>query len=980
MKANSLINEDELYLVEGENEITITEATETESGLMSASDKVKLNGIEDGANKIIVDSALSSISTNPVQNNTINAKFDEIEASIAGKVDAVDGKGLSTNDYTTKEKTKLSGIAEGADVSTIKSISKNGTALSIDSSKNVNIEVPTKVSQLSNDSGYLTEHQNISGKADKATTLSGYGITDAYTQTQVNDKLSVKADKASTLAGYGITDAKISSGTITLGSNSITPVTDISGKQDTITGAATTITSSNLTTNRALISNGSGKVAVSDVTSTQLGYLNSVTSNVQSQLNAKAPLASPALSGTPTAPTADASVNNTQIATTAYVTTAINNVLNASNAMVFKGTIGTRGSVTSLPASHQVGDVYVVSTAGSYAGQTCEAGDMIVCTATGTTSKNSDWTVVQSNINGAVTGPSSSVDSHVAIFDGSTGKIVKDSGFTIGTNVPSNAVFTDTVYTHPSYTAKTGVPTVNQTPSFGGTFTVTQPVSDATGHIVEMNSRTVTIPKTTASASANGLMTSADKIKLDTIAEGAEANQNTFSKVTVGSTTIEADSKTDTLTLAAGSNITLTPDATNDKITISANANWILNGGGGITEGNLVEWDIDETLIRDTGIPSSIVLTSTGVKTKGNGNAVTSITSSGRSITFNKDSTFLTEHPTISTNTDTTSTVSPSHGGTFTVVDSVNRDSNGHVTKINTKTITLPSDNNTHYTSKNIVNNSTSSTNNTNSALTNGNVYLNSVENGAVTSSHKISGSGATTVTTDSSGNIVISSTDNNTVYTHPSYTARTGVPTANQTPAFGGTFTVSQPVSDSTGHITAINSRTVTIPSSTATTSANGLMSKDDKTKLNGIENGANNTTVDTALSSTSTNPVQNKVINTAITNHTSNTSNPHRVTANQVGALPLSGGTLTGNLTGKYITGTWLQCTADNHFSSTTTKIAVIDSQGWIYYRTPDEILSDIGAPSRDVVKTWLDKKIEVSGTQPTGQTTGDLWYKVL
>ena len=116
MKANSLINEDELYLVEGENEITITEATETESGLMSASDKVKLNGIEDGANKTIVDSALSSTSTNPVQNNTLNAKFDEIEASIAGKVDIVSGKGLSTNDYTTDEKNKLSGIAEGAEV------------------------------------------------------------------------------------------------------------------------------------------------------------------------------------------------------------------------------------------------------------------------------------------------------------------------------------------------------------------------------------------------------------------------------------------------------------------------------------------------------------------------------------------------------------------------------------------------------------------------------------------------------------------------------------------------------------------------------------------------------------------------------------------------------------------------------------------------------------------------------------------------
>lgn len=81
---------------------------------------------------------------------------------------------------------------------------------------------------------------------------------------------------------------------------------------------------------------------------------------------------------------------------------------------------------------------------------------------------------------------------------------------------------------------------------------------------------------------------------------------------------------------------------------------------------------------------------------------------------------------------------------------------------------------------------------------------------------------------------ITIAATD--TVYTHPSYTARTGVPTANATPAFGGTFKVSQPVSDATGHITKINSRTITIPSSTATTSAAGLMSASDKIKLNAI------------------------------------------------------------------------------------------------------------------------------------------------
>lgn len=71
-------------------------------------------------------------------------------------------------------------------------------------------EIPTRVSQLTNDKGYLTEHQSL---ADYAKT------------TTVNSLLSNKADKATTLAGYGITDAKISDGTITLGSSSITPLT-----------------------------------------------------------------------------------------------------------------------------------------------------------------------------------------------------------------------------------------------------------------------------------------------------------------------------------------------------------------------------------------------------------------------------------------------------------------------------------------------------------------------------------------------------------------------------------------------------------------------------------------------------------------------------------------------------------------------------------------------------------------------------------
>ena len=182
-------------------------------------------------------------------------------------------------------------------------------------------------------------------------------------------------------------------------------------------------------------------------TATELNYMDGVTSGVQAQLNAKAPTASPSLTGTPKAPTATAGTNTTQIATTAFVTTAVNNVLAAANAMVFRGTIGSSGAtVTALPASHHAGDVYVVKTAGSCAGETCEIGDMILCVTTGTAANNADWTVVQTNINGAVTGPTSAVANRVAVFNGTTGKIIKDSGFTIGASVPSGAKFTDTTY------------------------------------------------------------------------------------------------------------------------------------------------------------------------------------------------------------------------------------------------------------------------------------------------------------------------------------------------------------------------------------------------------------------------------------------------------------------------------------------------------------------------------------------------------
>lgn len=113
-------------------------------------------------------------------------------------------------------------------------------------------------------------------------------------------------------------------------------------------------------------------------------------------IDLKAPLASPALTGTPTAPTATAGTNTTQIATTAFVKTAIDNL---PEPMLFKGTLGTGGTITSLPtaAAGNEGYVYKVITAGTYASQAAKVGDLFICANTSTTSTPTyAWTYVPS--------------------------------------------------------------------------------------------------------------------------------------------------------------------------------------------------------------------------------------------------------------------------------------------------------------------------------------------------------------------------------------------------------------------------------------------------------------------------------------------------------------------------------------------------------------------------------------------------------
>lgn len=157
-------------------------------------------------------------------------------------------------------------------------------------------------------------------------------------------------------------------------------------------------------------------------------------------------------------------------------------------------------------------------------------------------------------------------------------------------------------------------------------------------------------------------------------------------------------------------------------------------------------------------------------------------------------------------------------------------------------------DNDTHYTSKNVVASSADATSNTTTALTNGNVYLNSVENGSVTSSHKISGIGGTNVMTDESGNITIKAPTSSggtysagtglslsgTTFNHSnSVTAGTAQGDASKTLTFGGTFTVPTVTYDAQGHVTGKGTTTMTMPANPNTDTKNTAGSTDTSSKI---------------------------------------------------------------------------------------------------------------------------------------------------
>ena len=173
----------------------------------TTAEKNKLAGIAANANAYTLPIASGTVLGGVKIGSNIAISNGVISVDLSSKVDKVSGKGLSTNDYTTAEKNKLAGLA--------------------------NYTLPIASSTAL---GGVKVGANLS--------ISEEGVLSAIEKTV---DLTPYAKKATTLAGYGITDAKIADGVITLGGNTITPLTAHQSLENYATKASIPTKTSQLT-------------------------------------------------------------------------------------------------------------------------------------------------------------------------------------------------------------------------------------------------------------------------------------------------------------------------------------------------------------------------------------------------------------------------------------------------------------------------------------------------------------------------------------------------------------------------------------------------------------------------------------------------------------------------------------------------------------------------------------------------------------
>lgn len=172
--------------------------------------------------------------------------------------------------------------------------------------------------------------------------------------------------------------------------------------------------------NVGYIWNGSDWVKIFEDVSSDIADLEGRIGTLETNVDLKAPLANPEFTGSMT-------LDGNALATQTWVNALIGQINNGVPGIV-------DGADNLLPSTgYKAGQMWRVAAAGTYAGATCEVGDLILCLkdyAEGSAG-NTDFMVIQANIDGAVTGPDAATDAHIVIFDGATGKIIKDSNVSI---------------------------------------------------------------------------------------------------------------------------------------------------------------------------------------------------------------------------------------------------------------------------------------------------------------------------------------------------------------------------------------------------------------------------------------------------------------------------------------------------------------------------------------------------------------------
>ena len=152
------------------------------------------NDLTDELKQKILDAGSSSFTgvySDLIGKPKINGVELGTENSLAalGIQGAEEGKGLSSNDYTTEEKNKLAGIAAGAQVNLIESVKVNGVAVT-PQNKVVNIKTATKTSELTNDSKFQTESE-VTAKVNSA-------VADKVTETEMSNAISTATNGMAT--------------------------------------------------------------------------------------------------------------------------------------------------------------------------------------------------------------------------------------------------------------------------------------------------------------------------------------------------------------------------------------------------------------------------------------------------------------------------------------------------------------------------------------------------------------------------------------------------------------------------------------------------------------------------------------------------------------------------------------------------------------------------------------------------------------